>query len=205
MTAFGYIKDIQALFPVDNSYYNIHDLIKQICTLYYACIHEWDAEHIGHKIKLNKTTNSIKQIKDLTSSSSYLKEAFSSGMHHWRFKIDVCKQSDLWSTTLGIWKTRFGEPPPNICFSLTKDDCCYGFAYSLGELLEGDGCPAETQYGVMVKSVDVVEMHCDMDKLELSYIINGVDYGVAYRDIEQTEYRVAANLYNIGDTVTILP
>ena len=32
---YGFIKEIQCLFPKDDSYYNIHDLIKYLCLLYF--------------------------------------------------------------------------------------------------------------------------------------------------------------------------
>ena len=32
---YGFIKEIQSVFPKDNSYYNIHDLIKHLCLLYF--------------------------------------------------------------------------------------------------------------------------------------------------------------------------
>ena len=43
-----------------------------------------------------------------------------------------------------------------------------------------------------------------MNKLELRFSINGIDYGVAYKNIEQTEYRVAINLSQVDDMVTLL-
>ena len=47
---------------------------------------------------------------------------------------------------------------------------------------------------------NIVEMYCDMNKLEMSFIVNVV----AHKDIDETEYTVALNLYNVGDSITVL-
>ena len=85
LAVFGYIHKVQALFPSDDPYYNIHDLIKQICTLFYAPIAEWDLEFIGPYVKYIEQTNSIQQTKQEMCSSSFLKGNFNSGIHHWRY------------------------------------------------------------------------------------------------------------------------
>ena len=76
LTVFGFIKDFQSIFPSDNPYYQIHDLIIQICTLFYASIHEWDLDFMGPYVQFIEETNSIKQIKFGYSSSSFLKHIY---------------------------------------------------------------------------------------------------------------------------------
>ena len=208
ITVFAYIKEAQLIFPTDNCYYNIHDLIKQICTLYYASIHEWDPKYISGAIELNQEAKSIKHTQDSSSSSTFLKDTFLSGIHQWRFKIDKCDEDDIWTSTIGIWKTRFGDPPKDTGFTFSNDNSSYGFAYNIAALIDPESGESHEEewnrYGKEVTSGDIVEMHCDMNKLELSFSVNGVDYGVAYKDIEKTEYKVAVNLYRSGDTVTLL-
>ena len=105
MTVFGYINGIQCLFQSDNSYYQIPELIKQICTIFYASIHEWDLQFIGSNVKFFADTNSIRHTRINKSSSSFLAEKFNSGIHVWRFRIDKCKSKTRWTSTIGIWKT----------------------------------------------------------------------------------------------------
>ena len=114
LTVFGYIQDVQALFPSNESYYLIHSLIKQTCTLFYASIHEWDPSFISPNVKFIEETNSIKHIARFQSSSSFLKYPFDSGIHQWRFKIERCNDNEYWSSTIGIWntKTRVTEDYP---------------------------------------------------------------------------------------------
>ena len=161
MTVFGYINAIQSLFPTDNSYYQIHDLIKQTCTIFYAPIHEWDTEFINAEVvKVIQETNSIihtKRIDGMCSSSSFLKETFKSGIHHWRFRIDQCLDiGESWSSTIGIWKTkaRITDNYPlrsiftffETSYELVRNTSAngYGFAYNIGLLTHekyGSPCP----------------------------------------------------------------
>ena len=43
-----------------------------------------------------------------------------------------------------------------------------------------------------------------MNELELRMSINGIDYGVAYKGIGQTEYRAAVLLVDTNDMMTLL-
>ena len=78
----------------------MHDLIKQTCTLFYVPVHEWDTEFMGNYVEFIEESNAIRQ-KFTTSSSSFLKQKFKSGVHHWRFRIDKCAKKGYWTTTLG--------------------------------------------------------------------------------------------------------
>ena len=209
LAVFGYIHTVQKLFPCGDSYYHIHDLIKQTCTLFYASIHEWDTEFMGPNVQFIEKTNSIKHTKPSQSSSSFLKDKFISGVHHWRFRIDKCKVVTNWTTTIGIWKTKSDiiDKWYPFCAAFTDNYhhewyAGYGYEYNVGCLTyDGNG---EREYGVKVEEGDIVEMYCDMNKLELRFSVNGTDYGVAFANIEDTEYRAAVNLLEVGDMITLL-
>ena len=91
MAVAGYINEIQTILPEDDPYFLINDLIRQICTLFYGTIHEWDLDFVSPNVKFVEQENSIEHIEDGESSSCFLKDTFSSGIHHWKFKIDNCK------------------------------------------------------------------------------------------------------------------
>ena len=210
LTVYGYIRNVQLLFPTDIPYYNIHDLIKQTCILFYASIHKWDKTFIGSRVEFIEETNSIKQICSEISSSTYLKDTFDSGDHHWRFRIDKMTDSSMWYCTLGLYKMRCGDPRTNGVFTSKTypKQSGYGYAYSIGKITdekgEADHYVGGNEYGIKAKSGDIIEMHCDMNKLELSFSVNGIDQGVACCNIEKTEYKAALNLYKKGDMVSLL-
>ena len=88
----------------------------------------------------------------------------------------------------------------------------YGYAYNKAQKTDPKTGGARDDsddedarhYGSKVVSGDIIEMHCDMNKLELSFSVNGIDQGVAFREIEKTKYKVAVNLYVQDDMVTLL-
>ena len=208
LTVYGYIRNVQKVLPAGISYYNIHDLIKQTCILFYAFIHEWDKELIGERVEFIEETNSIKQIALNRSSSTYLKDIFDSDVHHWKFKIEKITDPDDWYCTLGISKMKSADFKTNCAFTYASKQGGYGYAYSIARKTNKRGhafvSDDENKYGVKARSGDIIEMHCDMNKLELSFSVNGIDQGVAYENMEKTKYKAAINLYCEGDMVSLL-
>ena len=49
------------------------------------------------------------------------------------------------------------------------------------------------KYGIVCKTNDIIEMICDLEKCELKYCINGIEYDKAY-DIKQAKYRAFIDL-----------
>ena len=190
---YGYIREIQSTFPSDISYFNIHELIKQTCTLFFAPIHEWDTNYISSRMEFIKESNSIIHKIYNNSGCSYLKDTFDSGVHHWKFKIDKVKPTNYWSCTIGLYAMRKGDPKTNSALY------GYGYKFNKGRLTGGGFQP-----GIKAKSGDIVEMHCDMNQLGLSFMVNGVDSGLAFENIDKTVYKVAVNLYEKNDKVTLL-
>ena len=50
-------------------------------------------------------------------------------------------------------------------------------------------------------SGDVIDMILDLEKLELSYIVNGKNFGVAFTEIEKTEYRAVVSANVVDDAI----
>ena len=112
---------------------------------------------------------------------------------------------------IGIWKTESIKITKQLPLrtSFTFIGYGYGFAYGVARLTDEETGyvppkPGVKDYGIIVKSGDIVEMHCDMEKLELSFAVNGVDYGVAYKDIAECEYKAAIALYSADEMISLL-
>lgn len=78
-----------------------------------------------------------------------------------------------------------GDPPTDVPFTCKNEYrlCGYGYAYDIGKktIIQTGGAEKD-EYGLKVKSGDIVTMHCDMIKLELSFSVNGMDQGIAYHN-----------------------
>ena len=221
---FGFIRNSQNYFPQNNSYYNIPDLVIQICLLYYLMNDKFDKKCIGESMKLNEKEQTI-TMENETSNSAFLTNIIDHGIHHWRFKIKQCAKlrgsennwGGEWYTTLGIWKVKSDDNeeklPINTYFSEKyKGSRSYGFAYNIGELLDIDGgLPKDSgnstddkfKYGIKCTTNDIIDMICDLEKYELRFNINTKKYGKAF-DIEKCKYRAVINLYTQSDSITLI-
>ena len=47
-------------------------------------------------------------------------------------------------------------------------------------------------------------MILDLNNYTLSYTLNGENQGIAFKNIEQTEYRAAVTLYAANDKISLL-
>eukprot|EP01084_Bolivina_argentea_P149340 260887_1 len=56
------------------------------------------------------------------------------------------------------------------------------------------------EYGTKCKNGDIVVMTLDLNSFSLRFAINDQDYGVAFANIEDTEYRAAIFMYVYGTT-----
>jgi len=138
-------------------------------------------------------------------NSAFLSNVIDRGRYSWRFRLIEVATKQYWTSTIGIWKCRKGAAPPiNRIFTL-GEHVAYGFAANIGALVD----PAtghedeERPYGLWCRGGDIVEMHIDLTRCQLSFKINGVDYGKAF-DIEKTAYRAAVNMSQVDDAVEII-
>ena len=138
-------------------------------------------------------------------NTGFLSNVVDRGRYSWRFRLVQVSLHRYWTLTIGIWKCRKGVAPPiNHIFTIGKH-IAYGFAANVGVLVDPETGhdDEELSYGKWCRAGDVVEMRVDFGRLELSFVINGKDYGKAFT-IEKTAYRAAVNLSQIGDTVELI-
>ena len=75
-----------------------------------------------------------------------------------------------------------------------------GFNASKGEI---NDYYESTNYGIVCKNNDIIEMELNMNELFVKYIINGKDYGKAF-DVTEGSYRAAVYLYHDGGKLRIV-
>ena len=66
------------------------------------------------------------------------------------------------------------------------------------------GATRYPRYGIKCADGDEIEMIVDFNALTIKYIIQGVDYGIAYKDIPVGKYRPLVHLHRAGACVQLL-
>ena len=170
----GYARQIKEL-PRD---------VIDICHLY---LDEWYNNHscIFPMITItgNKVTNFSKQ-----SESVSFRKMVSENVHIWKIRINQITNS--WCI-FGIWKTKYGQP--KIDDLAIKNDKTYGYVF-----IHAD------RYGVPIYNGDILEMIVDLERLTVSYKVNDVNQGTAFKDIEKTTYRACITLGCLKDSFTLI-
>ena len=131
---------------------------------------------------------------------------------HDQFKFETSNISCGWNV-FGIWKVRnlSDIPPYETFFTNYGHECAYGFIPSNGCIVDPvSGGGSGKKYGVrciadidqysgyeirrlkdyIVGKVFTIDMILNFEKLTLSFIINGINYGVSH-NIEKVNYRAA--------------
>ena len=200
---YGYIRNVQSIFPSNNPYYNIPNEISFICICYYSPTDEWDPLLIGPDVKIDG--NSVIHLS-IGYQSAYLSNIVSTGINIWKFSLN--KVSDNWNI-IGVTKTKYKQYVDNT-FVMNKNDG-YGYLIRYMDGLcahltnPGDPGNAGKKYGSKkLESGDIIEVILDLNKLCLSYKVNDIDLGVAFKNIEKTTYRAAVTFYNKNEKISFI-
>ena len=183
---FGYIRQVQSLFPEDHVYFTIPALVIHWCLLYYHIKEQFDPENCSDFFKLSNNNSVASQIQDHTEGVALLSKVVSSGIHRWRFKLNEYNDSFAY---IGVFKAQH-KPKWNqdIGSGTYYTGKCY--AWSIFSANKGPGDSGDwDKFGEKIKIGDIIEMTLDLNKFELKYNIKGKDYGAAFKNIEQTSYR----------------
>ena len=194
---------MQAILPRDETFYNIPPLINHVCLVFYGSSDEWDPEYIPNKMKLED--NCITYIHGYHRYvSAFGKAIVSKGKFHWKFMVEKV-QDKGWYIVIGIWKTKSEDhPPKDTYFTHLGYKSGYAFVADDGKLVTESGGGSSKEYGVSCKAGDIIDMFLDLDALTLSFSINDIDYGVAFKNIENTSYRMALDMQQKGDCLRLL-
>ena len=209
---YGYIREMQARFPKDNTFYNIPESINYICALFYFLKDKWDPKYIGQDHTLSDDGYSI-TTKGGQGSSSYGTDiAKSPGIYRWKFKIqELPKYMFSWSLVIGVWKVKSANKQVTDTYftncTQNQGEYEWGYAYDISytQLVEKTGHYSnQRKYGLKIKIGDIVEMILDLNLFTLRYKINDEDMGIAFENIEDTEYKAAFSSGNSDVRIEIL-
>ena len=212
---FGYIRQCQDnLFVKEqtiSSYYNISELIIHLCLYFY--FRDWDEFDKNNKSKNIIIDNNKKSIKQIVNNwgwhSISLSNIVNKGIHRWIFEINK-NNLDCWEL-IGIWKCNKCQFVFENSFDSIGVDTGYCWCMSQGALVDPNSPGTRLKdYGSTITEINtnnnhnnIIQMILNFDQLTLSYIIKGVDYGVAFDNIEQTEYKAAVTLASKDSKLTL--
>ena len=163
---------------------------------------QWNEKMKSRHIIIDNLSITMKKYTGF-EQSAYCTKSISSGRHKWKFRFDSIKPSN-WNY-IGIWKISNGDPPLTGSF-LNLPHSGYAFCgpqqcLNDPELPRSNG---QTYGEKACVSGDIIEMILDLDNYKLSYIINEKDQGIAFENVEPTEYKVAVTLYEYDDKISLI-
>ena len=121
------------------------------------------------------------------------------GVYEWKFKINTTGQPP--SMIIGVWRIQDGKSPPTELYFTNGYEQGYGYYLNGEKLSITTGACTGEQYGKKCEAGDIVHMSLDLNKMELSYKVNDVDYGVAYDNIKESKYRAAVWIHCLNNKV----
>ena len=205
-TVFGFNREASDLFNC-----NIPIPISHLCLVYYFESDNWDKKRIrtGMKVENCTLTKMATKESEFDCRKAFLLKRFNQGKHCWKFKIKNIyidqKKYPNWTTTLGIVPISNKRPLNAVAATflwnrgVTRYDGGYGFGYQCGKIY-----PSDIKYGKRCTKNDIIEMIVDCDKAEISYKINGINYGKAFDIDTNNTYQVCINLDETGDSIQLL-
>ena len=196
---FGYLNTTTYINNGDQNKSSYPSIIAYICLCYYYIKDYYD--EIDSRMSFKKETNCLYGFASHSNKNAILYKVIDkySGCIRWKFEIEqICDRG--WCICIGIWKWNHQNIASNQSY-LCGDECGYGLVLPKGKLVDPDGGTSylskqyiDTNKIGGFKKGDLIEMYLNMNKLELGYVINGIDQGIAYK-VENTKYKAAINMY----------
>ena len=106
----------------------------------------------------------------------------SSGKHHWRFKLWETGQCTL---LLGVWDNSY-KARETINGKLQPIEAYYTVNFTDSGTR---GQNRSKSYGIRCLKSCIIDMHLDFKELDLSFAIDDVNYGSAFKVKKDTSYR----------------
>ena len=173
--------------------------IIDLILLFYCQFDEWDPDVVeGNVVIINKKRVKVRRSKlSPRGGSAFLKNIISDGVFAWKFKIiNVCVGMEF-----GVMKISKINRSCGQLFDRTNGHSWEATRYKDKGWLMDPKTYTQTmlrEYGPQCKNGDVIEMILDLEQMTMRYKVNGVDLGIAFEEVEKTEYKAAIFMYAYG-------
>ena len=179
---------------------NVPSMISSVCILYFRDDEIFDV--IGDDIKLSENKKSVTKIekdRNYANNSYGIIEisSMSNLIYQWDLKIVQKKKAD--ALAVGIASNQI----PNKQIENDKD----GIFYVCGDHGHIFGDSIDEQIDAKFDTNDIVSIHLDLQKLQISFAINGEKKGSSFKKIQKAseiKYRLVVSLGNTGDCIEII-
>eukprot|EP01084_Bolivina_argentea_P088491 159761_1 len=115
LIVYGYVREFQNdtfdEMSTVNPYYNIPEIIQNICLIYYHVYDIWDSQYIANVHTLNEEIQCIEHTGRLSYKSSFCSIIADCGKYHWKFKLKHVPMKSVYWIVIGIWKTMSMSKP----------------------------------------------------------------------------------------------
>ena len=158
---------------------------------------KWNKDLKSKDILLNED-ESICSTKCSSYRSVYGKILISSGCHEWKFKVH---KTNIFAYALLIGITKEEWCSKRVDTFMTDSQTGYAWTASHNAHLLTSGNAGKV-YGETVKNGDIFTMKLDFDNAEMSFIVNGKDYGIAPFEKaidKECKYRMGVTFHDQGE------
>eukprot|EP01083_Nonionella_stella_P166031 553893_1 len=185
--------------------------IKKVVTKETAEMDGWDGGIIGDHLVCVSEENSVKCMEKECYSyrSCFGLNVVTSHTHHWQLRVTQMNDNFCaWNMVIGVMKVRGNNgKQAKLCHKnnvFTSEYWGYGFVGNLNVLSSVCGLKRERNYGYKLKTNDTIDVYLDLNEFTLSYKINHIACGIAYKNIENVSYCLAVSLCGTPNEIQII-
>ena len=201
----GYIRNMQLSLPTNNPFYNIPQIVNVLCALYSVNYDEWDEQCSGPNYEISEDGHIITMTKDECEETAFMKQIINNkGKYHWKFKLTDNPKG--YRILLGIFKQKC-DPKLHIKKFLTSTiNSAYTIDLNSGWIMFHDKIEDSVKrYMDRCKKDDILDMYLNFNDLTLSFALNGENKGVAFKGIDNCQYRVAVWMFGQHSQIEYIP
>ena len=200
---FGYIRKVQRIFPDDNVYYTIPTLVIHWILLYYFVREQFDEDNKSRHYSISEDKMTTTREK-LGGGAVYLTNIAKNGVHEWTFKLRKCNTLNYYFV-IGVWKNQHPVKTNYNLYGREVMKYSYGWVINYNRKTGDEEGTYWIRYGLdKCKTDDIVVMILDLNEKTLSYKVNEVSYGVAFENIEDTEYKAVISTNWTEDSIELI-
>ena len=199
---YGYVRRAQNTLPSDDSvYYTIPELVIYWILLYYFVREEFDEKNMSEYYKISDDNKIVTRVK-LGAGAVYLKAIARRGIHRWKFKLRHCNTQNYYFV-IGVWKMHHPLEIDVNMYSYHISSYFHGWIVNYSKGTGGE--LTRFTYGKRnCRTDDIIEMTLDLDDRSLAYNVNDESFGIAHKNIEQTEYKAVISTNWTEDSIEFI-